>query len=73
MKQRFVKILILILIVGGLLGLIAGMMVNNFISTPVQPAEEQLLVIKPGTSFEDLPEGWTCPECGATMDRFEQI
>jgi rubredoxin len=29
--------------------------------------------IKPGTSFEDLPEDWTCPECGATTDRFEQI
>ena len=29
--------------------------------------------IKPGMSFEDLPEGWTCPECGATTDLFEQI
>ena len=29
--------------------------------------------IKPGTSFEDLPEEWTCPECGATTDLFEQI
>ncbi|MFC2108443.1 rubredoxin [Candidatus Bipolaricaulota bacterium] len=24
-------------------------------------------------SFEDLPEGWTCPDCGATKDLFEQI
>ena len=29
--------------------------------------------IKKKTPFEDLPEGWTCPECGATTDRFEQI
>ena len=29
--------------------------------------------IKPKTAFEDLPEGWTCPECGAATDLFEQI
>ena len=29
--------------------------------------------IKSGTAFEDLPEGWTCPDCGATKDLFEQI
>jgi len=29
--------------------------------------------IKPGTSFDDLPEGWVCPECAATPDLFEQI
>jgi len=27
----------------------------------------------PGTSFEALPEGWTCPECGAPKDEFEKI
>jgi len=29
--------------------------------------------IDPGTSFEDLPEGWTCPQCGATKDLFQKI
>ena len=29
--------------------------------------------IKPGTAFADLPDGWTCPDCGAGKDRFEQI
>jgi rubredoxin len=29
--------------------------------------------VKPGTAFEDLPDGWTCPDCGATKDLFEQI
>jgi len=24
-----------------------------------------------GTAFEDLPEGWTCPECGAQKEMFE--
>jgi len=24
-----------------------------------------------GTSFEDLPESWTCPLCGAPKDQFE--
>ena len=27
--------------------------------------------IKPGTSFEDLPDDWICPDCGATLDQFE--
>lgn len=29
--------------------------------------------ISPGTPFEDLPEDWTCPVCGATKDQFEEI
>ena len=28
--------------------------------------------VKPGTRFEDLPEDWACPVCGATKDKFEQ-
>lgn len=27
--------------------------------------------IAPGTSFEDLPDGWTCPGCGEGKDAFE--
>ncbi len=26
--------------------------------------------IKPGTAFEDLPDDWVCPICGATKDKF---
>lgn len=26
--------------------------------------------IAPGTPFEDLPEDWVCPECGAPKDAF---
>jgi rubredoxin len=26
--------------------------------------------IKPRTSFEKLPESWSCPECGVKKDRF---
>jgi len=26
-----------------------------------------------GTDFEDLPEGWTCPECGAQKEMFEPV
>ena len=26
--------------------------------------------IKPGVRFEDLPEGWTCPVCGADKSQF---
>jgi len=27
--------------------------------------------IPAGTSFEDLPEDWVCPVCGAGKDAFE--
>ncbi|MEJ6950536.1 rubredoxin [Natronospora cellulosivora (SeqCode)] len=27
--------------------------------------------IEPGTSFEELPEDWVCPECGVGKDMFE--
>ncbi|NLW24966.1 MAG: High molecular weight rubredoxin [Clostridia bacterium] len=29
--------------------------------------------IAPGTAFEDLPEDWVCPLCGAPKDQFEAI
>ena len=29
--------------------------------------------LAPGTRFEDIPEDWTCPDCGATKDDFELI
>ena len=25
----------------------------------------------PGTAFEDLPDDWLCPDCGAEKDWFE--
>jgi rubredoxin len=28
--------------------------------------------IAPGTPFEDLPDDWTCPVCGASKDQFEK-
>ncbi len=28
--------------------------------------------IDPGTSFEDLPDEWVCPDCGVGKDMFEQ-
>lgn len=28
--------------------------------------------INPGTRFEDLPEDWVCPLCGAGKDVFEK-
>lgn len=27
---------------------------------------------KPGTSFEELPDNWVCPICGAAKDLFEK-
>ena len=28
-------------------------------------------VVEPGTTFEDLPDDWVCPVCGAAKDQFE--
>lgn len=27
--------------------------------------------IDPGTPFEDIPEDWECPECGASKEEFD--
>jgi len=29
--------------------------------------------IAPGTMFENLPDDWVCPICGATKDQFEKV
>ncbi|MCH5319409.1 MAG: rubredoxin [Paramuribaculum sp.] len=29
--------------------------------------------VKPGTAFEDLPDDWVCPECGAPKSMFEPV
>ena len=28
--------------------------------------------VAPGTPFEDLPDDWVCPECGADKSMFEK-
>jgi rubredoxin len=29
--------------------------------------------IEPGTAFENLPDSWVCPLCGAGKDQFEKV
>ncbi len=29
--------------------------------------------VKPGTAFEDLPDDWVCPDCGAGKEDFEKV
>ncbi|MFO7882616.1 MAG: rubredoxin [Kosmotogaceae bacterium] len=29
--------------------------------------------VEPGTSFDELPEEWVCPLCGASQDEFEPV
>lgn len=29
--------------------------------------------IPPGTRWEDVPDTWTCPDCGVTKSDFEMI
>lgn len=28
--------------------------------------------ISPGTRFEDLPDDWSCPDCGVGKDKFKK-
>jgi rubredoxin len=29
--------------------------------------------IEPGIPFEELPDDWVCPVCGASKDQFERL
>ena len=29
--------------------------------------------LPPGTRWEDVPDDWACPDCGASKDDFEMI
>ncbi|HOX39183.1 MAG TPA: rubredoxin [Candidatus Brocadiia bacterium] len=29
--------------------------------------------VPPGTAFEDIPEDWVCPVCGASKEEFEKV
>jgi rubredoxin len=29
--------------------------------------------IDAGTAFEDIPDDWTCPDCGVEKDMFEPL
>ena len=29
--------------------------------------------LAPGTRWADVPEDWTCPDCGAYKDEFEMV
>jgi len=29
--------------------------------------------IEPGTPFDQIPDDWTCPQCGATKAQFEPL
>ncbi len=29
--------------------------------------------IAPGTKWEDVPDDWVCPDCGASKDQFDMV
>jgi rubredoxin len=29
--------------------------------------------VEPGTAFDNVPDDWVCPECGASKDDFEVV
>lgn len=44
--------------------------VCGYVYDPAEGDEEN--GIKPGTAFEDLPDDWVCPVCGAAKEDFEK-
>ncbi len=43
----------------------------GYIYDPAKGDEENN--IAPGTAFEDLPEDWVCPLCGAEKGEFKPV
>ncbi len=41
----------------------------GYIYDPAKGADD----VTPGTSFDDLPDDWVCPTCGADKDMFEKV
>lgn len=41
----------------------------GFVYNPAEGDEEH--GVKEGTAFENLPEGWVCPVCGAAKEEFK--
>jgi len=46
--------------------IICGYIYNPEVGDPVAG-------IEPGTSFDDLPDDWICPDCGASKDEFVEL
>jgi len=46
--------------------IVCGWIYNEELGAP----EEGLA---PGTTWENVPEDWTCPDCGASKDEFEMV
>ncbi len=45
--------------------------VCDYIYDPQQGDPDQ--GVQPGTPFEDLPDDWTCPDCGVGKDDFRPL
>ncbi len=43
----------------------------GYVYDPAEGDSENNIEI--GTKFEDLPEDWTCPQCGAEKEYFEKL
>ena len=43
----------------------------GYVYDPAQGDPENRVV--PGTAFENLPDGWVCPDCGVGRDEFEAV
>lgn len=45
--------------------------VCGYVYDPTEDDEDN--GVKPGTSFEELPSDWVCPDCGVDKSNFEKL
>ncbi|ACV63108.1 Rubredoxin-type Fe(Cys)4 protein [Desulfofarcimen acetoxidans DSM 771] len=43
--------------------------VCGYVYDPAEGADD----VEPGTAFENLPEDWVCPVCGADKSQFSKV
>jgi rubredoxin len=46
-------------------------LVCGYIYDPAEGDPDQ--GVEPGTAFEDLSDGWLCPDCGVGTEMFEKL
>jgi rubredoxin len=46
-------------------------LVCGFVYNPAEGWPED--GIEAGTAWEDVPDDWTCPDCGITKDEFDMV
>lgn len=77
-KRRAVRSLVTVICLQPEHSVIGGVIIDKWVCTICQyiydpDAGDPDGGIAPGTAFEDIPDDWVCPVCGAGKDVFEKV